>query len=227
MGAPAAHFAGHSADRLRSPSLQSGLGQDQPLVLVIDDDRDARIIWTTCLAHLGYSTATETNAEDGVRAALQHRPLAILMDLGMPDLEGLEATRRIKALARTHDCLVIVVTGRGTDFLEQARAAGCDAYFCKPFNAFLLEAIVRISKALGEHERKTPRIRRCACRREYTPDSWSRLQFCGRIFRRMGGCSSSGQALEVRICPCGSAITMSVGGLSQSPQRSGWAQQSL
>ena len=227
MGAIAAHSGGHSANRLRSPSLQSGLRQDQPLVLVIDDDPDARILWTTCLVHLGYRTATESNAEDGVRAALRHRPLAILMDLGMPDLEGLEATRRIKALAQTHDCLVIVVTGRGADFLEQARAAGCDAYFSKPFNAFLMEAILRTSGALGERVHKTPKIMRCPCRREYTPESWSRLQFCGRIFCRMSGCSSSDQALEVRTCPCGSAITMSVGALSQSAQRSGWAQQSL
>jgi CheY-like chemotaxis protein len=189
---------------VESQSAQRG-SANPPVVLVIDDDPDARIIWSSCLSHLGYRTATEANGEDGFRAALEQHPLAILMDLTMPVLGGLEATRRIKAHTRTRDCLVIAVTAEGTDRIGEARAAGCDAYFSKPFNAFLLDAILRAFAMLGERSYKAAVRRRCPCRREYTYPSWSALPFCGRIHS-----PRRDQAIEVRTCLCGHGIAMAV-----------------
>ncbi|MEO7111118.1 MAG: response regulator, partial [Polyangiaceae bacterium] len=61
-------------------------GGQQALVLVVDDDPDARAMYVACLEHFGYRTASESNGEDGVRAAASLKPAAILMDAAMPGI---------------------------------------------------------------------------------------------------------------------------------------------
>jgi CheY-like chemotaxis protein len=193
------------SSRAHSGSAPKGVGLKPPLVLVVDDDPDARVICSSCLTHLGYQTATAENGEDGVVAAVEQHPKAILMDLGMSRLGGLDATRRIKADPRTRDCLVIVVTGQGAEMIPEARAAGCNAYFLKPFNAFLLDAILRAFTSLEKHSYKVSTRRRCPCTREYNYATWLALPFCGRIHSRRGD-----EAIEVRTCLCGCEIAMRI-----------------
>jgi CheY-like chemotaxis protein len=190
-----------SVERRGQPSL-TFMG---PLILVVDDDPDARVLWSECLSHLGYRTATESNGADGLRTALHDRPAAILMDLAMPRMGGLEATRRIKASPAARDCLVIVVTAYGPAVFSEARAAGCDAYFCKPFDAFLLDGILRTLRTPGGGPHRSGIVRRCHCRRTYNRDTWTTLRLHGRIhIPNIPG------ALEVRHCVCGNSIVMSV-----------------
>lgn len=88
----------------------------------------------------------------------------------MPGIGGIEATRLIKADPRTHDTLVIVVTAYGAKMFGEARDAGCDAYFCKPFNPFALDTILRAQQAPAEprtHARASV-YKKCACGRAYT-----------------------------------------------------------
>jgi two-component system, cell cycle response regulator DivK len=114
------------------------------LVLVVDDDEDTRFLYMTALPRMGYRTAGECDGERGAEAALRLQPDAVLMDVGLPVLNGIEATRRIKDDPRTSTCLVIVMTGHGKIKFEEARAAGCDAFFCKPFEPDALnESCVR------------------------------------------------------------------------------------
>src|SRR6202035_491809 len=105
-------------------------------VLVVEDDPDTRAMYSECLSHLGYRTATASSGEHAIDQVLRTRPDAVLMDVEMPGIGGLEATRRIKSDPRTRGCLVIVVTAYGAALFAKGRAAGCDAYFCKPFNPF-------------------------------------------------------------------------------------------
>ncbi len=120
-----------------------GASTEPLLVLVVDDNADARAMYCEALAQMGYSTCAACDGQRGVDNALRFQPDAILMDVSMPILDGIEATRRIKADPRTRDCIVVLVTAHGAAVLEEARAAGGDACLAKPFNPFALERIFR------------------------------------------------------------------------------------
>jgi CheY-like chemotaxis protein len=183
----------------------SGVSAARRRVLVVEDDPDARLIYSECLTELGYLAATEASGEQGVEAAFRAPPDVILMDLEMPGIGGIEATRRLKADARTRDCLVVVVTGYGTTMFAEARKAGCDAYFCKPFDALALDEVLRVLTAVRGPVRSLPTaiVKQCGCGREYTRDRWLALDLCGRIHIPGGRI-----ALELRNCVCGSSIAV-------------------
>jgi CheY-like chemotaxis protein len=174
-----------------------------PLVLVVDDDRDACILWAECLRHLGYRVISESTGEEGVRTALRQRPTAILMDLTLPGIGGLEATRRIKADIHSRDCLIIAVSASDPSVFPEVRAAGCDAYFCKPFDAFALHGILRILRGAPRPARSTAHAKRCACGRAHTREAWLGLRFCGAMHL-----PGTGELVEVRDCLCGSPVVM-------------------
>jgi two-component system cell cycle response regulator DivK len=179
-----------------------GLLADGPLVLVVDDDREARSVWAECLSHLGYRSLSASTGEEGIRVAIEERPRVVLMDVTMPGMGGIEATRHLKADERTCDCLVIVVSAHEQAIFTEALHAGCDAFFCKPFNAFALDGILRLLTT-QRLARSSPVVKRCACGRSYTYDEWSRLRFYGGVQVRNGR-----EVLEVRNCACGWHIVM-------------------
>jgi CheY-like chemotaxis protein len=137
----ASGFDVHEAPTLRGSTIRPGIAD--PLVLVVDDDKDAREIYCSALRHLGFRTISCRNGKRAIEATRKHRPDAVLMDLSMPVLDGLEATRRIKADKRLRATLVIVMTAFGDGRYAEAMAAGCDAFLCKPFNPFTLDEILR------------------------------------------------------------------------------------
>jgi two-component system cell cycle response regulator DivK len=199
---PAA-FGPNEAPTLTRQPAGSGA---HPLVLVIDDDPDMSLLYAECLAHLGYRTSLAASGEQGLEAALQTRPDAILMDVSMPGIGGLEATRRIKSDARTRRCLVVIVTANGASMFAAARAAGCDAYFCKPFNAFALDSVLRVPTTVHAPPPSSNRpviVKRCGCGREYTRAGWLALPFRGWMNAPRGG-----MTIELRNCVCGSSIAL-------------------
>jgi DNA-binding response OmpR family regulator len=130
------------------------------------------------------------------------------MDLAMPGMDGIEATRRIKVDPRTRDCLVIVVTAHGASMFDAARQAGCDAYFSKPFNALGLDRVLRLLESPPSSRPPRSRegvVRRCECWREFTFKAWTSLALCGRLY-----VPRSCTVLEMRNCPCGSSIVLPV-----------------
>jgi two-component system cell cycle response regulator DivK len=184
----------------------SAVSAESLRVLVVEDDPEARLVYSECLTDLGYLAVTEASGEQGVEAALRTPPDAILMDLEMPGIGGIEATRRIKADARTRDCLVIVVTGHGATMFAEARKAGCDAYFCKPFDAVALDEVLRVLTTVRGPVGSSPPtaiVKQCGCGREYTRDQWVALGLCGRMH-----VPGSAIALELRNCVCGSSIAV-------------------
>jgi CheY-like chemotaxis protein len=194
----------HEAPDARGdPGIPKRIVAEGTLVLVVDDDRDARLVWTECLSHLGYRSLCAPTGEDGIRVAIEEHPRAILMDVTMPGIGGIEATRRLKADPRTRDSLVIVVTACEPAVFAEALAAGCDAYFCKPFNAFALDGILRLLTTPQRRAGGSPVVKRCACGRSYTRDELSQLRLYGGLQIPEGG-----EALEVRSCACGWYIVM-------------------
>jgi CheY-like chemotaxis protein len=115
-----------------------------PLVLIVDDYAEGRDICAQYLAFRGYRVAT---AEDGLDALDKTRALApdvILMDLSLPRLDGWEASRRLKADARTRHIPIIALTAHAlASARDRAVAAGCDAVVTKPCPPRDLEAEVR------------------------------------------------------------------------------------
>lgn len=179
------------------------------LVLIVDDDEDICAIYRASLEQFGYRTVTESTGEDGVHTATKVQPIAVLMDAEMPGIGGLEATRRIKSDPVTSACPVIVVTASGSSHFEEARSAGCDAYFCKPFNVFALHDVLRLLTGSGEVSPSSCDsgvVKECPCGEAYAMDAWLALPLCGR----MRVAEPPDTTLELRNCGCGSTLALLV-----------------
>ncbi|HEX7784743.1 MAG TPA: response regulator [Methylomirabilota bacterium] len=113
-------------------------------ILVIDDHEDNRHILRDLLENARYEVLEATTGEEGVALAEAHVPDLILMDIQLPDIDGYEATRRIKSMPTIRHVPVIAVTSyalSGDDV--KALRAGCDAYVTKPFSPRALLATVK------------------------------------------------------------------------------------
>jgi two-component system cell cycle response regulator DivK len=121
----------------------------RPLVLVIDDNHEGREGCALLLAQAGFHVATAINGLDGLVKALTLRPDVILMDLAMPDLDGLDCTRQLCAAPATRDIPVIALTAHCTaEVRALALAAGCRAFVIKPFvPATLIEEVDRLARS--------------------------------------------------------------------------------
>jgi two-component system cell cycle response regulator DivK len=116
----------------------------EPVVLVVEDFEDNRFMMRRLLEMSGYRVVEAVNGEQAVEAAVNENPDLILMDLSLPKLDGLAATRRIRkhdALARTP--IVAVSAHDTTDFHADALAAGCNEYVTKPIDFDQLEALLK------------------------------------------------------------------------------------
>jgi len=113
-------------------------------VLVVEDQEDNRRILRDLLVRAGYEIIEVGDGEQALPAAVAHRPDVIIMDIQLPELDGYEATRRIKADPALKHIPIIVVTSYALSGDEKkARAAGCDAYMAKPYSPKALLAKIR------------------------------------------------------------------------------------
>ena len=113
-------------------------------ILVIEDHEDNRRIVCDLLTSAGYEAIEALTAQEGVTAAETLGPELIIMDIQLPDFDGYEATRRIKANPALSSIPIIAVTSyalSGDDV--KAYEAGCDAYVTKPFSPRELLAKIR------------------------------------------------------------------------------------
>jgi len=108
-----------------------------PLVLVVDDYADARAMYAAWL---------QLTAAQAIALAFAEPPAAVLMDLSLPGLDGLEATRRLKTDPRTAHVPVVAITGHvESKVADAARAAGCDTFIVKPSPAtVVVDAVTRL-----------------------------------------------------------------------------------
>jgi two-component system cell cycle response regulator DivK len=104
-------------------------------ILVIEDNEDNRQIIRDLLTSLGYELIEAVDGVEGVAMTQSHRPDLILMDIQLPEIDGYEATRRIRAIPELADVPIIAVTSYALSGDEaKARSAGCDGYVAKPFS---------------------------------------------------------------------------------------------
>src|SRR5262245_12557970 len=108
-------------------------GRREPLILVVDDDEDSYNLYSDCLAMAGFSVVGANDGTEALDLATRLLPDLIVMDLGLPILDGCEATRRLREDPRTRVTPILALTGFVQPYyIELARQAGCDAFLGKP-----------------------------------------------------------------------------------------------
>jgi CheY-like chemotaxis protein len=112
------------------PGKRSG-NRTRPRVLIVDDDRDNRDIYAQYLRYSGWAVVEAKNGEEALELAMATLPAAIVMDVVMPVLGGIEATRRLKKDPRSRRIPILVLTS-SVEASDSAIKAGCDAYLEKP-----------------------------------------------------------------------------------------------
>jgi CheY-like chemotaxis protein len=112
-------------------------------VLVVEDNADNRTLMMDLLISMNYDVFEAPDGEQGVRLALEKKPSLILMDLSLPEKDGWQAARELKADLETAQIPIIALTAHAmTGDRERALEAGCDDYLVKPIN--LAELIDKI-----------------------------------------------------------------------------------
>lgn len=120
-----------------------GLPKKSVLVLVVDDIVDNVVILSLDLQHEGYQVITASNGEEAVRVAALTKPDIILMDIGMPLLDGLGATAKIRENESLRDTPVVAVTAFSTaGFRRAAYDVGFDGYITKPIDFEQLHELI-------------------------------------------------------------------------------------
>lgn len=118
-------------------------------ILLVEDTEDNRFMMRRLLEMSGYQVVEATNGEEAVRLAQSERPDVILMDLSLPVLDGLAATRAIRKLDGLGKVPIVAVSAHDTsDFQSDALAAGCNSYITKPIDFSQLEVL--IARLLGK-----------------------------------------------------------------------------
>jgi two-component system, OmpR family, KDP operon response regulator KdpE len=121
--------------------MQRLLMSDGPVVLVIDDEIQIQRLLDLTLKSNGYKVLTANTAEEGVRRAEMDRPELTILDLGLPDMDGLEVLKRIRQWS-TMPVLIVSVRDSESDIVS-CLDAGADDYLLKPFRTGELLARVR------------------------------------------------------------------------------------
>ena len=121
-------------------------------ILIVEDAPDNRAIAELILQSAGHTVVSVGDGASAVCIAVTTQPDAILMDLSLPQLDGWEATRRLKANPVTRDIPVIAFTAHilPSD-LERARAAGCATVIAKPFEIDVF--LAQIAALIDQHSR--------------------------------------------------------------------------
>jgi CheY-like chemotaxis protein len=117
----------------------------KPTVLVVDDVNDNLILISLSLQDMGYRVLTATNGEEAVVITKRARPDIILMDIAMPELDGLGATRQIRSHEELRSIPIVAITAFETDgFRRAAFDAGFDGYLTKPFDFVRLNNLIKM-----------------------------------------------------------------------------------
>lgn len=117
---------------------------NKPLILVVEDDPSVRNLITTTLKSNDYRYIAASNGESAITAASTQQPDIVLLDLGLPDLDGVEIIKRVRTWSQMP---IIVISARSEDGDKIAALdAGADDYLTKPFSVAELLARLRVTQ---------------------------------------------------------------------------------
>ena len=116
---------------------------NKPRILVVEDDNSVKNLITTTLKPHDYHFLTAENGEVAILEAASHNPEIMLLDLGLPDIDGIEVIKRVRTWSQMP---IIVISARSEDVDKiEALDAGADDYLTKPFSAVELLARIRVA----------------------------------------------------------------------------------
>ncbi len=129
------------------PTMEPKPGDQDPdklTILIVEDFDDTRLLLRTWLERKGFQVFEAENGNQAVAQAENILPDLIIMDLEMPELDGLSATRKIRQVKPLEKTPIVAVSAYGAEqFREEALAAGCDEYVSTPFEPDNLEQLIR------------------------------------------------------------------------------------
>ena len=125
------------------------ISRNKPLVLCIEDEEDIREILNYQLQK-EYELLFAPDGKEGVRLAIFHRPDLILMDLMMPNIDGIQATEMVKSIKALHNRPLVVITAAPRELRQRALDAGCDLVVEKP----ALDLAVQLKNVLENYEQQ-------------------------------------------------------------------------
>jgi CheY-like chemotaxis protein len=112
-------------------------------ILVVDDNRDSGDSLSMLLRVRGHDVRTARDGLQAIEMTPDFQPSVILMDIGMPELNGYDATRHIRALPSGKDVMIIALTGWSQpDDFRKSTEAGCSAHLVKPVDFGELEQLL-------------------------------------------------------------------------------------
>jgi CheY-like chemotaxis protein len=133
-----------SVAELATPVVSEDSNPDRYRVLVVDDNDDARQTLSRLIRILGHKVHTAADGVEAIEAAQQFQPKFVVIDLGMPRMDGLEAARRIRQEPWGARITLVAATGWGQEHdKERSRAAGFDLHLVKPIDFRELQRVLR------------------------------------------------------------------------------------
>jgi two-component system cell cycle response regulator DivK len=124
--------------------MGSLMNQEKQVLLVVEDFEDSRFMLRRLLEIAGYSVLEASDGEQAVELAVQKRPALILMDLSLPKLDGLAATRKIRQHQTMGKVPIVAVSAHDApESRIEALEAGCDEYVTKPIDFDNLNALLK------------------------------------------------------------------------------------
>lgn len=122
--------------------------------LVVEDFEDSRFMMRRLLEMAGYNVLEASDGEQAVKIAVEARPVIILMDLSLPKLDGLAATRQIRQKKGLKAVPIVAVSAHDSpESRTEALAAGCDEYVTKPIDFDHLTEVLQRFLSAGGHAR--------------------------------------------------------------------------
>lgn len=116
---------------------------DKPYILLVEDDRPIRNFITTALTTQGYKCIGTDKGNEAIALSMSNNPDIIVLDLGLPDIDGIEVVKKIREWSKTP---IIIVSARDNEHQKvEALDEGADDYITKPFGIGELLARIRVS----------------------------------------------------------------------------------
>jgi DNA-binding response OmpR family regulator len=110
---------------------------------VIDDDIDTAQSLFLLLLDMGHDAAYATEGNAALEMARKLRPEFVLLDIGLPDLDGCEVATRLRRTPGCENAVIIALTGLGDEHRPRMLQAGCDAFYIKPLEVNLIEGLLK------------------------------------------------------------------------------------
>ena len=132
------------------------MSENKSTVLVIEDEEQMRKFVRLALSAQGYRVLEAANGEEGLKQAVSYTPDLILLDLGLPDMDGMEVARRIREWSASP---IIVISARGQESHKvEALDQGADDYLTKPFGTGELLARIRVALRHAARNAQDPAV---------------------------------------------------------------------